>query len=561
MNPPSRPSPLPRGSTLARLALAGSSFFSATVIGSAQSAPPSAPGDTIVELNPFEVSSDRDHGYQAITTLAGGRIQSDLKDTPATISILTKEFMEDLGLDNNVDFSVWAPNSEIPYTENGFLDEYRTSSRALSPSFGSRNYFRSYTSGDSYNTERLEFARGPNALLFGDASIGGISTVWTKQARLARRIASLQTRVDSYGSYRANIDYNWSPHKAFAVRTNALYAKTESWRDVESATTKAIHLASTFALGPQTQIRVEGEYSDRKLSVPFGVILDQASNYLRLTPEQREAAKWTGTKTTGFPTGTTRYSTDRIVWIESSPDLGALNWINRGLSTGTGLSLVPEGRTALPGFPGLPSREFNANAPSAVLTYETTTASVYLDQKIGNDLFIQVAYNYSLPKNQRDEIRWNDLFIDVNEFLPSPGTPAVNGPRNPYYGVPYADEEARRLDTRNELHEGRVMAAWKFQTSWTDQAFSLLLSQRRDDYLAARSRQVPRGLKTGTAYYSSNSTADILYHRRYWNSLDRGDYNLPPSYVSPSGQTLPIEWRPYEDSRQETTLTSLQLAN
>lgn len=537
------------------------SLVAAPAVSAQSAAPAREPDQEVVMLSPFEVSAQEDHGYQAISTLAGGRIQTDLKDTPATISILTKEFMEDLALDNNVDFGAWAPNSEVPYTANAYLDEYRTSSRALSPSFGSRNYFRAYTSGDVYNTERLEYARGPNALLFGDAAIGGITTVWTKQARLNRRIANVQTRFDSFGSYRANVDYNFSPNQRFAIRANALYAHMGSWRDLEESDTKAIHLASTVALTRNTQFRIEGEYSDKVLQVPFGAMLDQVSSYLALTPEQRRAAMWSATKTTAFPTGTTRYTTDRLVFIESLPDFGVRNWANRGRTTGTGLTLVPEGRDSIPGFPEMPSREFNANAPGADINYETTTASVYLDQRVGQNLFLQVAYNYSLPKTERDEIRWTTMYIDVNEFLPGSTVGSTNGPINPYYGMPYSEEESRLLKTQNELHEARVLAAWKFENSWTSQAFSAMLTRRDDVFESRRFRQIPRGIKSGTTYYNSNSTADTVYHRRYWTDLGNGDYGLASNFTTPAGQSAPIEWRKYEDSGNSSLLTSLQISN
>ena len=511
-------------------------------------------------MSPFEVAADLDRGYQATTTLAGGRIQTELKDTPATVSILTREFMEDLGLENVVDFSRWAPNAEVAYAEGGFLDEYRTQSRGLSPSFGSRNYFRSYSGGDVFNTERLEYARGPNALLFGDAALGGIATTWTKQARLDRPISTLQTRFDSFGSYRGNVDLNvHDASNRFAVRANAVYAQQEGWRDVEQGLTRAVHLAGTVALTRNTQFRIEGEHADRVIRVPFSRSLDQVSNYFALTPEQQSAAIWRGPMTANFPAGTTRYNNARLVLNHSNPDTGVLDWLNRGRSTGTNVSLIPDGRSEIAGFPSMPSRRFNPNAPSAVLDYDTRTYSAYLDQRIGDDLFIQVAYNYALPKNVRDEIRWDELYVDVNEFLPSTN-PAQNGPLNPFYGEIYSEELAQRANIKNELHEYRLMAAYKFDTSWTSQSFSALVSERLDDYRLNRFRQVPRGIRTGTTHYNSNSTIDTIYHRRYWSDLS-GDYVLPGSFTKPTGEVLPVEWRAYEDTRQDTKLTSYQLAN
>mgnify|MGYP006147186439 CR=1 FL=1 len=43
-----------------------------------------------------------------------------------------------------------------------------------SGNYPTRNYFLFYANSDGYNTERFEFARGPNSLLFGDAALGGV---------------------------------------------------------------------------------------------------------------------------------------------------------------------------------------------------------------------------------------------------------------------------------------------------------------------------------------------------------------------------------------------------
>src|SRR5215212_4720124 len=55
-------------------------------------------GDTIT-LTPFQVTTDKDVGYAAGNTLSGGRVDTPLAITPGSISVMTKEFMEDFGVD------------------------------------------------------------------------------------------------------------------------------------------------------------------------------------------------------------------------------------------------------------------------------------------------------------------------------------------------------------------------------------------------------------------------------------------------------------------------------
>src|ERR1043166_8063887 len=69
---------------------------------SAQETPRTTPqtsssDEKAVELSPFVVASDKDVGYVATNTLAGSRLNTALKDTPASISVFTEEFMKDIG--------------------------------------------------------------------------------------------------------------------------------------------------------------------------------------------------------------------------------------------------------------------------------------------------------------------------------------------------------------------------------------------------------------------------------------------------------------------------------
>ncbi len=56
--------------------------------------------DDVFELSPFSVDVSGDVGYAAQNTLAGSRLNSRLKDTPAALSVYTKEFMSDISADS-----------------------------------------------------------------------------------------------------------------------------------------------------------------------------------------------------------------------------------------------------------------------------------------------------------------------------------------------------------------------------------------------------------------------------------------------------------------------------
>ena len=69
-----------------------------------------SPKKEIVELSPFTVNSARDNGFVAATALTGGRLITDLRDTPAAYSVLTRDFIEALNLTNRDNFGLPSGN-------------------------------------------------------------------------------------------------------------------------------------------------------------------------------------------------------------------------------------------------------------------------------------------------------------------------------------------------------------------------------------------------------------------------------------------------------------------
>ncbi|MEN9813050.1 MAG: hypothetical protein RL479_1736, partial [Verrucomicrobiota bacterium] len=47
-----------------------------------------APPEAAVRLSPFEVNTDRDTGFAAASSMAGGRLATDLRDTPVAYSVV-----------------------------------------------------------------------------------------------------------------------------------------------------------------------------------------------------------------------------------------------------------------------------------------------------------------------------------------------------------------------------------------------------------------------------------------------------------------------------------------
>ena len=88
----------------------------------AQSAQPSPQlDDDLLVLNPFVVNVSKDRGFVAASSLAGGRLAGELKDTPVAYSVLTRDFIDALQLTDVTEMTKWFTNAlDLPNNNSTF---------------------------------------------------------------------------------------------------------------------------------------------------------------------------------------------------------------------------------------------------------------------------------------------------------------------------------------------------------------------------------------------------------------------------------------------------------
>ena len=195
----------------------------------AQTAPPKpAAAEEAIVLSPFIVDTSAESGYQASSTLAGSRIKTDLKDVAASVTVLTTEFLDDLGakdIASAMAFVAGAENDSTYHAEpvaalggaNGYVgsdfgDNNNKSGvirvRGLGAASTTVNFIDTIGSTDRYNTERVEFLRGANSILFGLAEPAGLVNSSTKLAGTRKRATRVENKIDQFGSNRVMLDHN-----------------------------------------------------------------------------------------------------------------------------------------------------------------------------------------------------------------------------------------------------------------------------------------------------------------------------------------------------------------
>jgi hypothetical protein len=177
--------------------------------------------EDVYTLSPFAVSAAEETGYYATSTLAGTRLKTALGDLPNSITVATKEYMEDLNVTDATNLLPFLGNIETSGPDGTFSGgntagtvvleginrnpENNNRIRGLASADNSRNYMPTSIQFDSYNVDRVTVNRGPNSILFGLGAPGGIIDNSTISANLASR-NKLEFTVASFGSYRFNFD-------------------------------------------------------------------------------------------------------------------------------------------------------------------------------------------------------------------------------------------------------------------------------------------------------------------------------------------------------------------
>src|SRR5688500_4657643 len=209
----------------------------------AQSAPPatgSQPQNDVIELSPFTVNTSSDLGYVAENTLAGSRLNTRLRDTASSVSVFTKEFLDDAAITDIRELVEFSVNGEMDTNSQGASSEQNRiigghalyagiQIRGLIASFG-MDYFTSITPTDPYRVGRYEDSRGPNSILFGGAP-GGLNNQSSKIAETHRNSASIRYGTGSWSRSRLELDLNRVLIKdKLAVSVAALDQENGGWR-------------------------------------------------------------------------------------------------------------------------------------------------------------------------------------------------------------------------------------------------------------------------------------------------------------------------------------------
>ena len=390
---------------------------------------PAAGGDAVVELSPFEVTTETDKGYSASNTLSGTRLNSSLEDIASSITVVTKQQLQDTAaLDINDIFQYevgtegtgqFTDGSNDGRSGNDAQDNVNGNPtganrmRGLAAANIAVGGFTSSTSIpiDTYNISSVEISRGPNSNLAGLSDAGGTVNLITNGANVNRESSSFSTRADSYGGYRAQIDLNRPIIKnKLSFRFSAVYNETGYVRKPSVDRTNRQQYAITYKPFKGTTINasIEGfhEFAQRANAV---TPRDARSNWIANGSPTYDpiALTWTRAGITSAPITNINQLPAGITGIGSSNardtmyiDQGAVAAIIRGALP----SIATLGLSSLSQFtessaPAVLDSRTGLPGGSLFHAFGVTDKSVYDWTKINN-----AAVNYEIQRAQTENV-------------------------------------------------------------------------------------------------------------------------------------------------------------
>lgn len=221
-------------------------------------------------LTPITVVGERRRGYAATRSTTATRTDTPLRDTPQSVSVVTRDVIADQAMQGMADVVRYVPGITMGQGE-GHRDAPTIRGNSTTADFfvdGVRDdaqYLR-----DLYNVERVEALKGSNALVFGRGGGGGVLNRATKEAQWAP-VRVLTAEGGSFEHRRGTVDVGQGLGGSVAVRVNGMYENSGGFRDEYELRRFGVNPTVALALGARTTVRAGYELFDDHRSVDRGI--------------------------------------------------------------------------------------------------------------------------------------------------------------------------------------------------------------------------------------------------------------------------------------------------
>jgi iron complex outermembrane recepter protein len=243
------------------------------------------------QLSPVVVTGEKGTGYVAKGAMIGGpggTEEVELKDAPASISVISRDLLDDrqvklISEAVRTDASVGDYYATLGYYENLSIRGF-----SLDPATSYRMNGMSLTGEQNFafeNKERVEILKGVSAMQAGASSPGGIINFVTKRPK---DVMSATVGTGERGTEYMAADFGTflNKEKSLGIRINAAHENIKPFVKNAKGTRNFVSLAADAKLSNKTLAQFDIEYQDRSQIGVSGLMLlgDRANNINDFVP-------------------------------------------------------------------------------------------------------------------------------------------------------------------------------------------------------------------------------------------------------------------------------------
>lgn len=210
-------------------------------------------------LPTITVSAKVSSGYTVPKISTATKTNTPLIDIPQSISVVTQEAIKDQNILSMSDAVRYVPGMGISQGEGNRDALVFRGNRSTGDFFvdGIRDDVQYYR--DIYNIERVEVLKGPNGMIFGRGGSGGVINRVVKEASWSP-IQEITAQAGSFNAKRVALDVGQGINEVAAVRLNAMYEDSGSFRDGVDLKRYGVNPTVTIMPTNNTKVVLNAEY-------------------------------------------------------------------------------------------------------------------------------------------------------------------------------------------------------------------------------------------------------------------------------------------------------------
>lgn len=219
--------------------------------------------DEAVRLKEFVVTDSQDIGYSTTNAIGVTRTNTALIDTPATINVINRQFMEDFQVGELFDALkyVAAVTIESNVGDSTMIRGYTVRDQYTDGMVDNQN--QSQAGAEPFQFERIEVMKGPNALVYGSTAIGGV-TNRVRKAPQFRAAGNIGLTLGNHNQLKTEFDYTAPITRNLAYRLIAVYRNEDLVNGVNVRFANFwrwnVNPMVTYRINATTRLRVVGEF-------------------------------------------------------------------------------------------------------------------------------------------------------------------------------------------------------------------------------------------------------------------------------------------------------------